>query len=80
MLIPILDDGFPFAGKDPMRLGDDTVMLISLIFSPFPVVVFTRTQCEPDKHGGDRYTGSGSPVFQIADDFISQSLGDPTAS
>jgi len=63
-----------------VRFGNDAVMMICIVLSSLPVIVFARAQGKPGQYRGDRNACPVSPVFQIADYFVSQVLGDPTAA
>jgi len=80
MLISIIDDRFSLPGKNPMRFRNKSVMLILLILAFPPVVVFSSTEVNPEKHHCDCDPCLFVPMIQINDYFVPEVKGDPTTA
>ncbi|MFO7889696.1 MAG: hypothetical protein R6V04_05080 [bacterium] len=60
-----------------MRFRNIPIMVILLILSFPPAVVFSGTQFNPEKHCGECNACLLVPIVQIPDDFVPVVKGDP---
>ena len=77
MAVVVIENGLFFPVLKPPIAGDQTVVLVDLALTVFPVVELAGTQAQPTKELTRRELRPLGPVVDIVDDFVTRVMGNP---